>query len=200
MANTNTVDHEKILTKGEKRRAEIIQISRNTLVDEGYEAFILREIAKRSGMKLGNLQYYFPNKESLLAAVITTEGERDREILATMIEAETTPEAQLSCFCQTIIKRWSGSSGRVFTTMMFLSQENPVFNAIYKDLYDHFYSALIPILIRLDPDQKKSTYRQRAMLITALIDGAPIQLSEKDNDDFIKLVAAEALRMGAGRS
>jgi AcrR family transcriptional regulator len=194
------MNNEKMPTKGERRRAEIVQISRDILVEEGYEAFILREIAKRAGMKLGNLQYYFPNRESLLAAVITTEGERDREILASMIEAETTPEAQLSCFCETIIKRWSGSSGRIFTTMMFLSQNNSVFDAIYKDLYDHFYSALTPILIRLDPDQKKSTYRQRAMLVTALIDGAPIQVAGKDTKDFIKLVAAEALRIGGGQS
>jgi len=192
------MNNKKKPSKGELKRAEVVLLSRHTLVEEGYEAFILRDIAKRAGMTLGNLQYYFPSKESLLAAVITAEGEQDREVLAAMIQTQTTAEAQLSCFCHAIIRRWRGNSGRVFTTMMFLAQENPVFKAIYKDLYDHFYAALIPILERLDPNQQKATYTLRALLITSLIDGAPIQLAGKHSDDFITLVAEEALRIGAG--
>jgi hypothetical protein len=82
--------------------------------------------------------------------------------------------------------------------MMFLSQENAVFKAIYTDMCNHFYAALNSVLARLDPNQPALSYRLRALLMTSLIDGAPIQLAEKDHDDFIAAVAAHALRMGMG--
>jgi hypothetical protein len=40
--------------KGELKRAVIIRLSRDILVAEGCEAFVLRDIAKRAAMKLGN--------------------------------------------------------------------------------------------------------------------------------------------------
>ncbi|HBM87140.1 MAG TPA: hypothetical protein DD437_01220, partial [Rhodobiaceae bacterium] len=53
------------LTKGQKRRAEIISLGRNLLIEEGYDAFVLRTIAAQAEITLGNLQYYFPVREDL---------------------------------------------------------------------------------------------------------------------------------------
>jgi AcrR family transcriptional regulator len=56
-------------SKGLQRREQILAVARNLLVEEGYNRFVLREIAARSGMAIGNLQYYFRARELLLGVV-----------------------------------------------------------------------------------------------------------------------------------
>lgn len=186
------------LSKGEQRRAQIIGIARELLVTGGYEAFVMRDIAARADMKLGNLQYYFPTRDAALEAVIRTEAAEDLKVLADAVASERRPERQLRRFCATIIDRWRGDSGRVFSIMLFLAQENPAFTTMYREIYDAFYQALTRILADLDPDAGKSALRNRAMLITALVDGAPSQITRGGVKHFASLVAAQALQIAKG--
>ncbi|CAN5395172.1 hypothetical protein BH10PSE12_BH10PSE12_13620 [soil metagenome] len=48
----------------------ILQGALNVLVEEGSHAFTLRRIASECGMKVGNLTYYFPTKESLVQELL----------------------------------------------------------------------------------------------------------------------------------
>ena len=190
----------KALTKGERRRAEIIQIARGVLTTEGYEAFALRDIATRADMKLGNLQYYFPSKESLLEAIIRAEAENDLALLVGELDQLSEPKEQIRCFCETIISRWKGDSGRIFILMTFLSNENPLFAEIYADVYNNFYEALMPILRVLDPGHATTIYFRRALLITALIDGAPAQVTKGKFKQFLGDIADQAIYIAQGSS
>lgn len=54
------------MDKGNARKAKILQMAEWVLVDEGYAGFSLRKVAKRAGVSIGNLQYYFPTRAQLL--------------------------------------------------------------------------------------------------------------------------------------
>jgi AcrR family transcriptional regulator len=56
-------------TKGNERAAAILEAAKNVLVEDGFAALSLREIAKRADMAVGNVGYYFPTKDCLLAAL-----------------------------------------------------------------------------------------------------------------------------------
>ena len=47
----------------------ILEAAKDVLVEEGFAALSLREVAKRADMTVGNVGYYFPSKDSLLAAL-----------------------------------------------------------------------------------------------------------------------------------
>jgi AcrR family transcriptional regulator len=64
-------------SKGLQRREQILSVARKLLIEEGYNRFVLREIAAQSGITIGNLQYYFRTRELLLEAV-TRSGMRNR--------------------------------------------------------------------------------------------------------------------------
>ena len=69
--------------KGEQRRQDILACARTLLVEDGYDGFVLREVAARVGVTLGNLQYYFATRDDLLEAVIRAEfGRNQRDIAA----------------------------------------------------------------------------------------------------------------------
>ena len=191
-------ENQKTLSKGARRRAGIIEIARTVMTTEGYSAFALRDIANRADMKLGNLQYYFPSKESLLEAVIRAEAANDLSLLVSELHEVGEPNAQIACFCETIITRWRGESGRIFTLMSFLANENELFAKIYHEVYRNFYAALIPILKSLDPDSTTATCNRRAMLITALIDGAPAQVTQGKSQQLLNDVTTIAVSIATG--
>lgn len=55
---------------GEASRENILEVARKVLIRDGYHAFTTRKVAEESGMSVGNLTYYFPNKSSLVEAVM----------------------------------------------------------------------------------------------------------------------------------
>ncbi len=182
-------------TKGEKRQAEIISLARLALINESFELFSLREISAKANMKLGNLQYYFPTKDKLLLSVIDQEAQRDIQSLRLILAKQSDPAQQLSSFCHLVIDRWRGENGKIFLLMSFLAQQNSIFSQLYQQVYDNFYSALVPILENIDPGKQSATYLQRAMLISALIDGAPGQITRGNKKRFLEQVTKEALHI-----
>ncbi len=182
-------------TKGEKRRAEILALARRVLINESFDLFSLRDIATKANMKLGNLQYYFPTRDKLLLEVIAIEAQRDIQALDIVLAKQMEPVKQLESFCKILIDRWRGDSGKIFLLMSFLAQQNAAFSLLYQQVYDNFYSALVPILAKVDPGRRKATYLQRAMLVTALIDGAPGQLTRGNKKRFLEQVANEVLHI-----
>jgi len=84
--------------------------------------------------------------------------------------------------------------------MAFLGNENPLFTKIYREVYNNFYEALTPILKTLDPDHSPAIYIRRAMLITALIDGAPAQATKGKFKQFLSDISAHAILIARGET
>lgn len=52
--------------KGRARVCAILEEAKNILVEEGFAELSFRNIAKRVGIKVGNITYYFPTRKRLL--------------------------------------------------------------------------------------------------------------------------------------
>ena len=77
--------------KGAARRDEILAEARAILVDEGLDRFVLREIAARVGILLGNLQYYYATRDDLLEALVRTELARNTAEVAALVSHWSLP-------------------------------------------------------------------------------------------------------------
>jgi AcrR family transcriptional regulator len=55
--------------KGAARKLEILEQAKNIWVEDGLNGLSFRSIAARSGIKVGNITYYFPTKELLIEAL-----------------------------------------------------------------------------------------------------------------------------------
>ena len=62
--------------KGKAKRGEIVAMTIGIIANDGYPGFSMRNIARRLGIRLAAVQYYFPTKKELLCATIekTVEG------------------------------------------------------------------------------------------------------------------------------
>jgi AcrR family transcriptional regulator len=162
--------------KGDQRKAEILGVARSLLVDEGYDRFVLREIAARTGMKLGNLQYYFSTRDVLLEAVVRKELQATFATMDANVSSGQDCESQLREIGRSLIREWSGASGRVYATLAFLAMHHESFHELHRDVYAQFYEHLMPVLQKLNPKANDIALLKTARLIAAVLDGAPFQL------------------------
>ena len=179
--------------KGEISRARILGLARRTLIDAGYDAFVLRDIATQAKMELGNLQYYFPTRESLLEAVLLEQANSDLVDLNAFHQPHQNDVTEFTAMVKFLVKKWRGESGKVISILGFLALHQPSFRRIYKEIYEQFYRELAGVIESIDPGRTMKVYRRRAQLITALIDGAAMQVQRGSSPAFLGDVANHAL-------
>jgi AcrR family transcriptional regulator len=191
-------------SKGLQRREQILAVARKLLVEEGFNGFVLREIAARSGMTIGNLQYYFRTRDLLLEAVTRTAAFDDLEALEATMKNGRQGKAQLRELTSVLLHRWLGDSDKIYAAASFLSHSQPTFRSMLADLYSQLYEHLILILKELQPRAHRQTLLDKARLITALLDGAVIQLRHDAvpttpgaRAHFIEDVCAQVVAIGS---
>ena len=190
------------LTKGQRRRAEIIAIARSVLIEDGYDCFVLRDIADRAGIKLGNLQYYFPTREDLVEAVAMAESQRTLEAIRKIDSESIAPAEKLTRLVHTIVRQWQREGGKIFVVVTLLSIHNARFRRLHLEIYEHFYQAISNVLAEFEPDAPRATLMRKARLATSLLDGALSQVpiergrgSKKMMDEFLAELADATLRL-----
>jgi AcrR family transcriptional regulator len=66
----------------------ILEATTRILVEEGYDKANTNRIAERAGISIGSLYQYFPNKESLMTALMEQHSREMTELVATKGVAE----------------------------------------------------------------------------------------------------------------
>ncbi|MEM8620554.1 MAG: TetR/AcrR family transcriptional regulator [Actinomycetota bacterium] len=181
--------------KGAQTRSRILAETRRVLVDDGYDAVVMRTVAESVGVKLGNLQYYFPTRDDLLLAVITAEAATDIEDIRSVAGSTSAPLDGLIELVNLLVTKWRGDSGIVLATLGFLRMHKPDFDAAYRTVYAAFYSEVEPAIERAVPGLARGEYRRRARLLTALLDGAAMQLDVGPRSEYIDAVSKAALHI-----
>lgn len=165
--------------KGEHRRAEILAAARRLLVDEGYDRFVLRDIAARVGVMLGNLQYYYATRDDLLEALIRAEFAANQAEIAAIATGPGDADTRLAAITRHLIAVWARDGGRVYAVMSFLALHHDRFRALHREIYAAFYESLLPILRELRPRTSRAELLETARLVTTVIDGALVQLPSR---------------------
>jgi AcrR family transcriptional regulator len=162
--------------KGDRRRAEILDVARRLLVDHGYDRVVLRDVATRVGVTLGNLQYYFPTRDDLLEGVVRAEFARNQAEIAALSASTRPPRDKLAAITRHLIDVWAREGGRVYVVMSLLALHHRRFAALHREIYAAFYDGLLPVLRELRPHATAAELRRVARLVTMLIDGALVQV------------------------
>ncbi len=79
----------------------ILEAAAHILVKDGYGAFNTNHVAQKAGVSIGSLYQYFPNKESLIAALSLSHVTQIRDSLS---DIEFSPDMKLETFVQLVVK------------------------------------------------------------------------------------------------
>ena len=161
-------------SKGLSTRDRILDATRKRLISGGYDALVMRELADELDIKLGNLQYYFKTKELLVLEVLQIEADRDIRIIQDIRGIDAA--ARFRAIVKELVSRWRGDTGVLFSILSTLALHSPAYKELYRKIYSAFYEALVLPLTELNPSLSDDEVALRVRLITALIDGSPMQV------------------------
>lgn len=178
--------------KGSSTRDRIIAAARKKLIIDGIDQFALRELADSLEIKLSNLQYYFKTREALVLYVLEEEAERDRIIMKELQTRSENASETFRAIVRELTMRWRGESGVLFSTLGTLAIHNKEYKKLYRSIYADFYRALEEPLKNLNPSLSDAELQIRVRLVTALIDGAPMQPLIPNMQVFLERIQAEA--------
>ncbi len=185
--------------KGLSTRDRILVEARRLLVDDGYEAVVMRDVAARCGIKLGNLQYYFKTRDDLVFAVVEAEAQQDVEAIHAALAEDGKGQDVLDTVIFELLNRWRRKNGAaVYAVLNLMQLHNRRFAGLYKDIYNNHYAAFERVITRVAPGVSTGEAQMRARLLTALIDGAAFQFGPGHRSEFWSRIADQARAIALG--
>lgn len=159
------------MSKGAQRRADVLRIARSHLIERGYDAFSMREIASEAGTKLGHIQYYFPTRHDLLEALVREEFTMNLAEIGKIVKAAPAGRARLEGAVRALVGLWLSEGARVYVVMPFLALHDSRFRELNTEINEAFYKVVAELLAAMNPGLPARELDSRARLITAIMDG-----------------------------
>lgn len=168
----------------------IIDCTLEILRDHGEQGFAMRKVAAKAGMSLGNLQYYFKNKDELLAGVIDEYfGRCGDKYYAALEEQEPKGRLETIRFLVAYGMGYANSEiGTVFRELWSIAARN---EAIERHLHEYYRLYMEEVTTVLAPYTKKSEDVSKVVsLIVPFYEGyglisTPLPVDKTDMIDFL---------------
>ncbi|MYL66052.1 TetR family transcriptional regulator [Bacillus hwajinpoensis] len=165
--------------KAELKRQQIIKAAYQAVSDKGYEAVTLQDIADYANVSKGVPNYYFQNKEDVLAHLLAQITERIYEKEKEAVEKETSAESMLQAYINTVFVSAEENEKFYRVYLDFLAQATR--NNRYREINACFYQncASISKEILMQGAKEKTfvvnDFETAGRAIRTMIDGYMIQ-------------------------
>jgi AcrR family transcriptional regulator len=116
----------------------VLDVAREVLINDGLDQFVMRHIAQRAEIQLGNLQYYFASRDDLLKAVIRAEFDRDLATLRRAIATPAGPADGLADVARGLVENWCTGGSSVFMALALLAYHHERFTRLNAEIYETF--------------------------------------------------------------
>jgi AcrR family transcriptional regulator len=158
----------------DQRQAQIVQVARTIMVEQGAGAMTVRAVATGCDVSLAAVQHHFPDKDTLLKAVIESITAEYEQRYAEAISATVhEPEDRLRQFIEFLVcdDIKSAPTAGFFYELWLMAFRDPVAQDAMTRLYD---MQLIRVrdmvqLVNIDLDERDAL--ARAAIIVAAADG-----------------------------
>ncbi|MFZ5776262.1 MAG: TetR/AcrR family transcriptional regulator [Thermodesulfobacteriota bacterium] len=190
--------------KGELTRNHILQTARGVLVTKGFHNTSINDILVATGVKKGNLYYYFSSKEELGLAVLEDAMEEFFTFLNNALHGDD-PIAKILNSCDAILqelKKRNFVGGCLFgNTALEMSDSNENFSRVIRQVFSIWTDQLAGLLAEAREEGGLPSAipdRLLAKTIVATIEGG-IMMARVNKDEEDLADCLRALRVMLGR-
>lgn len=177
----------------------ILKAAHDVLIDEGASAFTIRRIAKKSGMKVGNVSYHFPRKELLIKIMLDELLDSYDKLLESEVrQPGISPEDRLRMIVKLCLDDIAGKrTTRLFTELWALANHDAFIADRVRVFYQRVHDFIGEVVSQLNPALSPDEVHTLALYISASMEGStPFLGFEKPwaaKMPQITAIAAEAL-------
>jgi AcrR family transcriptional regulator len=163
----------KLTEKGSERIHVILEEAKNTLVDEGFSGLSFRNVAKRAGITVGNVTYYFPTKDDLLVELAGYIFDRWEARFRRNLPSDLTDKMDIFLYSirYMIEENKRAKSSRLLLEMWAMANHSMAVMKMLDAFYCKMRAWIEDMLADIAPAQSLRKRRLRAALITSQIEG-----------------------------
>ena len=161
-------------TRGTETVDAILTAARNVLIDEGAAAFTIRRIAAACGMKVGNVSYHFPRKETLIQVLLDELLENYDKLLETRVrKPELSPAERLRMIIVICLEDIAGKrTTRLFTELWALANQNEFVADRTRAFYQKVHDFIGEYVTVLNPALSAYEVHTVSLYISAAMEGS----------------------------
>ncbi|MEU9719748.1 TetR family transcriptional regulator [Streptomyces sp. NPDC047976] len=173
--------------KGELRRTALLDAAERILGSAGGAELTMRAVADAAGVRLGHLQYYFPARSDLVAALLDRILTASLERVAGLTggqgpAAGPGPAARpgpaaggLDAALDSVLAEHEDLSlVRLFTEVWAMAAHDPAAAAAVRAFYDRYTDHVAGLILRLRPGLPEAGARSRAEVFVMVMEGAAL--------------------------
>ena len=159
--------------KGNVRMHAILEEAKNILVEEGFAELSFRNLAKRVGIKVGNVTYYFSTKEQLMEELATYIFDRWDAGFQRRVPEHLRDKAEMFDYSvrYMIEENKRDRTNALLQEMWAMASRNDSVMRMLDVFYTKMRVWIDGMLLEVNPALSVRTRRLRAALITAQIEG-----------------------------
>lgn len=153
----------------EQRKQEIVDGLMTAMAEFGYAKATINSIAEASGLASGLIHYHFPNKQSILLALVANLAERLKERFESRVSSESTGLEQLDAFVDAYLALDESADTRVVSCWVTIGAEairQPEVSDIYQDFVLRQQNVLLAILDGMGVKSEQAKAISSAILAT----------------------------------
>ncbi|MEU2030990.1 TetR/AcrR family transcriptional regulator [Nocardia amamiensis] len=158
-------------TKGTQRRSDLLDTAERILIESGHGELTMRAVASAAEIRLGHLQYYFPNRGDLVTAVLNRALEQSLQRLTPLLTAGH-PVADL--IRMLLAEQDDPRLVRVYTEVWALAARDESIAEAVRGFYQIYQTEVTQVIRTRNPTVPEDICRTNARLFTMLIEGAAL--------------------------
>ncbi|MFE3059434.1 TetR/AcrR family transcriptional regulator [Nocardia sp. NPDC059239] len=161
-------------SKGEHRRAELLDIAEQILVESGYSELTMRAVAAKAQVRLGHLQYYFPNRDNLVHAVLQRTLESSLGRLEPLLSRPVTAQSAEDLVHVLLAEQDDPRLTRIYTELWALASRDATIAEAMRTFYRDYQAHVAAVVHARSPALTAEICEARARVFTILIEGAAL--------------------------
>lgn len=202
---------------GQARIAQILDTGLAILIESGYRAVTLREIARRCNVHSGAVSYYYKTKDALMQDLLFRVLDRYEDQFNQIATDESRSYEDRFCGYVALILDdiTSKSTTRIFPELWALANHDPFVDRMVDDLYRRARDALKKIIGHLNPALPEAECETVTLFVSAALEGTTmfagfqkpwtermpwiISIACKSLLDMVKTITVEDIRRDPSR-
>jgi AcrR family transcriptional regulator len=178
---TSAITEKRATEKGNERIRSILEQAKNALVEEGFSGLSFRAIAKRAGVTVGNVTYYFPTKDHLMVELAgyifdRWDGKFRRDLPRTLTAKK---DIFLYSIRYMMEENKRVKSSTLLLEMWAMANRSTSVMRMLDAFYGRMRSWIEEMLVDINPTLSIRKRQLRAALITSQIEGLMILIGPK---------------------
>ena len=164
--------------KGKERVEMILNAAKNVLVKQGYSGLSLRNVAAGAGTTVGNIQYYYADKDRLLRDLLQymVQGFFE-EFNSILQDSDRTAEEKLVAYIDCIFDAFPiEDKGKFYPEFWAWSNHDATAATLMQEMYETGFVSLHGIIREINPKLTAREVKDMAITIVGSIEGLVVFL------------------------